>query len=126
MDLYVWPGDFGLPSWHQPSLAVWAYIKFTGAPCSVHTSSAPILTGAWRISRPGATWDLPVFSAAGRGGSGVLLGAFEQVVQHLERQCRFSTEVALTPKQRAESVAFRNMVEEKLAPATAYISWVIL
>ncbi len=123
MELHVWSGDFGLPSWHQPCLALQAYCKFTGAPVVVRPGDAPMRAGAWAPELlgggRGASGDLPVFVHRGER-----LVDFEQVVSHLEKQCRFSTDAALTARQRAEGVAFRKMVEEKLGPALAFLYWV--
>ncbi len=117
MELQVWSGDFGLPTWHPGCLALWSYCRFTGAPVTVRATDAPLLSGAWRLGG-----DLPAFSHPQR--LDLPLGDFESLVSHLERECRFSTEAALTPRQRAEGVAFRRMVEERLAPASAFVAWV--
>ncbi len=109
MELHSWSGDFGLPTWHQKCLAMQTYAKFTGAPVTIVPSDNPFWT---------PDGDLPVFLHQGQ-----TITEFSAMVSYLETVCRFSTDVALSPRQRAEATAFKKMLEQQLEPALALHFW---
>jgi len=110
MELHSWSSSFGLASWHRECLAIQTYCKFVGAPITVHDRNNPIGT------RDG---DLPHFTH----GKSVTLSSFDEVVDHL-RTVNFDADYSLTPKERAECMAFKRLLLEKFAPAADFYFWV--
>jgi len=110
MELHSWTSSFGLASWHRECLAIQTYCKFVGAPITVHDGNNPIGT------RDG---DLPHFTH----GKKVTLHTFDEVVDHL-RTVNFDADYSLTPKERAECMAFKRLLVEKFAPAVDFYFWV--
>ena len=107
MELVTWSPDFGLPSWHPPSLAMRAYAKFTGAPLNVQHSDNPLFAA------------VPLFRHRD-----VATSDFDAFVRHLADECRISADAGLSPRLRSDAVAFKRLVEATLRPAFAFAAWV--
>ncbi|XP_028911842.1 metaxin-1 isoform X2 [Ornithorhynchus anatinus] len=102
MELYCWPGGWGLPSVDLDSLAVLTYARFTGAPLKVHKIANP-----WRS--PSGT--LPALKT---GDSGVISRP-HGIITHLRRQ-KYNADYDLSARQGADTLAFVSLLEEKLLP----------
>ncbi|XP_028911844.1 metaxin-1 isoform X3 [Ornithorhynchus anatinus] len=106
MELYCWPGGWGLPSVDLDSLAVLTYARFTGAPLKVHKIANP-----WRS--PSGT--LPALKT---GDSGVISRP-HGIITHLRRQ-KYNADYDLSARQGADTLAFVSLLEEKLLPVLLY------
>ncbi|XP_077514298.1 metaxin-1 isoform X2 [Amblyomma americanum] len=100
MELYVWKGDWGLPSIDTACLEIMAYAKFSGAPLKIR-----------EIRRP---WfgSLPVM----RHGPQTKLTKFRDVIAYLRRQ-NYSADVQMTSQQSSDATAYAAMLNHKLKPA---------
>ncbi|XP_049586154.1 metaxin-1 isoform X6 [Syngnathus scovelli] len=109
-ELFVWEGDWGLPSVNSDCLVVLAYAQFSGAPLKVHKLSNP-----WRC--PGGT--IPALRTAHKEA----LWRPSDIIVHLQKQ-KYNADFDLSPKEAADSLAFVALVQEKLSPAVLYALWV--
>ncbi|XP_028911841.1 metaxin-1 isoform X1 [Ornithorhynchus anatinus] len=109
MELYCWPGGWGLPSVDLDSLAVLTYARFTGAPLKVHKIANP-----WRS--PSGT--LPALKT---GDSGVISRP-HGIITHLRRQ-KYNADYDLSARQGADTLAFVSLLEEKLLPVLLHTFW---
>ncbi|XP_048583753.1 metaxin-1 [Nematostella vectensis] len=109
LELFSWPGDFGLPSVDIPCLAVLSYAKFAGCPLKVNRSNK-----FWKSP----TWEFPVM----KSGEEMLTSPYK-IMDHL-RQKNFNADYQLTAKQGADTLAFIALIEDKLLPAMHYTLWV--
>lgn len=109
MELQCWSPDFGLPSWHPPCLALQTYMSFAGCPVSFQAAGNPFWAGQS---------DLPLFKHRQ-----IRHHDFENVRQYLET-CKYSTDYGLSPKDKAELTAYRDLVEHALRPAFQLAIWV--
>lgn len=109
MELEILAPDWGLPATDTNTLKILAYAKFSGAPIQCRPQSNPFWT-------PNGQY--PVFHHAGKK-----LTEFHDIFDHL-RECQFSADYNLTPKQLAEVSAFEQLITEKLAPGLSYLFWV--
>lgn len=107
MEVYIWKGDWGLPSIDTACLEVMAYAKFSGAPLKTREVRRP-----WFGS-------LPVM----RHGPETKLTKFQDVVAYLRKQ-NYSADVQLTPQQASDAKAYIAMLRQKLKPALLYQWWV--
>lgn len=107
MEVYIWKGDWGLPSIDTACLEVLAYAKFSGAPVKTREVRRP-----WFGS-------LPVM----RHGPETKLTKFQDVVAYLRKQ-NYSADVKLTPQQASDAKAYIAMLRQKLKPALLYQWWV--
>ncbi|KAL1420889.1 hypothetical protein MTO96_004266 [Rhipicephalus appendiculatus] len=103
MEVYIWKGDWGLPSIDTACLEVLAYAKFSGAPVKTREVRRP-----WFGS-------LPVM----RHGPETKLTKFQDVVAYLRKQ-NYSADVKLTPQQASDAKAYIAMLRQKLKPALLY------
>ncbi|KAJ0000641.1 hypothetical protein NQD34_012483 [Periophthalmus magnuspinnatus] len=108
--LFVWEGDFGLPSVSTDCLTVLAYAQFAGAPLKVHKISNP-----WRSP----SGSLPALKT----NQNETLTRPSDIIIHLRKQ-KFNADYDLSAKEGADSLAFISLIEEKLLPALIYWSWV--
>lgn len=109
MELYIWKGDWGLPSIDTACLEVMAYAKFSGAPLKTREVRRP-----WS-----GTGSLPVM----RHGPQTKLTRFQDVVAYLRKQ-NYSADVQMTPQQASDATAYAAMLRYKLKPALMYQWWV--
>lgn len=107
MELYIWKGDWGLPSIDTACLEVMAYAKFSGAPLKTREVRRP-----WSGS-------LPVM----RHGPQTKLTRFQDVVAYLRKQ-NYSADVQMTAQQASDATAYACMLRHKLKPALMYQWWV--
>ncbi|XP_075536738.1 metaxin-1 [Dermacentor variabilis] len=107
MEVYIWKGDWGLPSIDTACLEVMAYAKFSGAPLKTREVRRP-----WFGS-------LPVM----RHGPETKLTKFQDVVAYLRKQ-NYSADVQMTPQQASDAKAYIAMLRQKLKPALLYQWWV--
>lgn len=107
MEVYIWKGDWGLPSIDTACLEVLAYAKFSGAPLKTREVRRP-----WFGS-------LPVM----RHGPETKLTKFQDIVAYLRKQ-NYSADVQLTPQQASDAKAYIAMLRQKLKPALLYQWWV--
>ncbi len=84
------------------------YAKFSGAPLLVHESGNPFWT---------PQSDLPVVRQQNQD-----ISTFPAFVSHL-REHNYSADYNLTAKQKAEIIAFTQLMEERLYPALLYVFW---
>lgn len=108
LQLDIWKGDWGLPSSDISCLQVLAYAKMCKVPLKIRATNDP-------YNSPNG--QLPVL----RSGS-TTLGNVSEILQFLEAR-RDRAERTLSPKERADAMAYRIMLEEKVQPALQYIWW---
>jgi metaxin len=150
MEFHSWSPAYGLPSMHPGCLAIHTYCKFLGVPVAVHENNNPLGTRSgdlpWfttgggqqaKRDRRGAPKAEAEYNTARKadedsngGGSDDsslavhgALDTFEEVVQYLKSE-HFSTDYSLSAKERSECVAFKKLLEDKLAPAYEFVFWV--
>eukprot|EP00062_Callorhinchus_milii_P027969 gi/632991933/ref/XP_007884847.1/ PREDICTED: metaxin-1-like [Callorhinchus milii] len=109
MELFIWRGDWGLPSVHTDSLTALAYARFAGAPLKVHKLSNP-----WRS--PSGT--LPALKTE----QGLCLQPL-QMLEYFKKQ-GYNADYRLSVKESADTLAFISLINEKLLPALIYTFWV--
>ncbi|KAM9688165.1 metaxin-1 [Trichechus inunguis] len=110
MELFCWSGGWGLPSVDLDSLTVLTYARFTGAPLKVHKISNP-----WRS--PSGT--LPAL----RTSHGEVISTPHKIITHLQKE-KYNADYDLSARQRADTLAFMSLVEEKLLPVVIHTFWV--
>uniref|UniRef100_A0A914HSS2 Metaxin n=1 Tax=Globodera rostochiensis TaxID=31243 RepID=A0A914HSS2_GLORO len=111
MNLYVWPGEFGLPSVDIECLQFMAATKFCAAPITFHLSTQP-----WTSPKG----DLPYFDNNGE----------EQIIDFTEfveflRNSRQDVVLDndLVPSQLCEFEAYTFLLKQKLMPALNQLFW---
>ncbi|XKL63990.1 hypothetical protein PGB90_006354 [Kerria lacca] len=109
MEVYVWSGDWGLPSIEFNCLQLMTLIKISGVQAEIKKVNNP-------FGSP--TGNFPVFKHCKRK-----LTKFQDVLTYLKDR-NYCPDLNLTSKQLAESFAYRNMIEEKLYTALRYIWWI--
>lgn len=114
LHLDVWQGDWGLPSIEQNCLAALAYCKFSSVPIKVTKSNNP-----WKSP----TGCLPVLRYQNEDETKGAASKITDIISYL-RNRSFGTDFDLTSKQSADFIAFRSLIEEKLAPALLHLWWV--
>ncbi|XP_007946805.1 metaxin-1 [Orycteropus afer afer] len=110
MELFCWSGGWGLPSVDLDSLTVLTYARFTGAPLKVHK-----ITNPWRS--PSGT--LPAL----RTSHGEVISMPHKIITHLQKE-KYNADYDLSARQRADTLAFMSLVEEKLLPVLIHTFWV--
>ncbi|KAM6218605.1 metaxin-1 [Rhynchocyon petersi] len=110
MELFCWSGGWGLPSVDPDSLTVLTYARFTGAPLKVHK-----ITNPWRS--PSGT--LPAL----RTSHGEVILMPHKIITHLQKE-KYNADYDLSARQRADTLAFMSLVEEKLLPVLIHTFWV--
>ena len=140
MELDTWSPDWGLPSVDPECIKILAFAKFSGAPISQKSTNNPFWT---------PKGDLPVLRHDGLVLTDFNSTARQVVVHHLGveyyrlqtaiavcrhllmlvltrhlRDCNYSADYNLTPKQLAEANAFIQLMDEKLSPGLKYLMWV--
>lgn len=109
MELYIWGGDWGLPSVDLDCLQVMAYAKFSGVPLQTTVTNNPFWT---------SNGSLPVF----KHGTQVLSN-FCEITAYLRKK-NFSADFGLTPKQCAEIVAYTQLLKDQLYLGLQYVWWI--
>ncbi|XP_077382009.1 metaxin-1a [Festucalex cinctus] len=109
-ELFVWEGDWGLPSVNSDCLVVLAYAQFSGAPLKVHKVCNP-----WRA--PGGV--IPALRTAHKEA----LWRPSDIIIHLRKQ-KYNADFDLSAKEAADGLAFVALVQQKLVPAVVYALWV--
>ncbi|XP_077454636.1 metaxin-1-like [Stigmatopora argus] len=109
-ELFVWEGDWGLPSVNSDCLMLLAYAQFSGAPLKVHKVCNP-----WRS--PGGS--LPAMRTADKEA----LCRPSDIIIHLRKQ-KYNADFDLSADEAADSLAFVALVQQKLTPAAIYAEWV--
>ncbi|XP_077431220.1 metaxin-1a [Vanacampus margaritifer] len=109
-ELFVWEGDWGLPSVNSDCLVVLAYAQFSGAPLKVHKVCNP-----WRC--PGGA--VPALRTAHKEA----LWRPSDIIIHLRKQ-KYNADFDLSAKEAADGLAFVALVQQKLLPAVLYALWV--
>ncbi|XP_075418809.1 metaxin-1 isoform X2 [Tenrec ecaudatus] len=109
-ELFCWAGGWGLPSVDLDSLTVLTYARFTGAPLKVHK-----ITNPWRS--PSGT--LPAL----RTTHGEIITTPHKIITHLQKQ-KYNADYDLSARQRADTLAFMSLLEEKLLPVLIHTFWV--
>ncbi|XP_061551438.1 metaxin-1-like isoform X2 [Phycodurus eques] len=109
-ELFVWEGDWGLPSVNSDCLVVLAYARFSGAPLKVRKVCNP-----WRS--PGGS--IPALKTAHKEA----LWRPSDIIIHLRKQ-KYNADFDLSAKEAADSLAFVALVQQKLTPAVIYALWV--
>ncbi|XP_057689293.1 metaxin-1a [Corythoichthys intestinalis] len=109
-ELFVWEGDWGLPSVNSDCLMLLAYAQFSGAPLKVRKVCNP-----WRS--PGGS--LPAMRTADKEA----LLQPSDIIIHLRKQ-KYNADYDLSADEAADSLAFVALVQQKLTPAVIYALWV--
>ncbi|XP_051921634.1 metaxin-1a [Hippocampus zosterae] len=109
-ELFVWEGDWGLPSVNSDCLVLLAYAQFSGAPLKVHKVCNP-----WRC--PGGA--IPALRTAHKEA----LWRPSDIIIHLRKQ-KYNADFDLSAKEAADSLAFIALIQQKLTPAVLYALWV--
>ncbi|XP_061699669.1 metaxin-1-like [Syngnathoides biaculeatus] len=109
-ELFVWEGDWGLPSVNSDCLVVLAYAQFSGAPLKVRKVCNP-----WRS--PGGS--IPALKTAHKEA----LWQPSDIIIHLRKQ-KYNADLDLSAKEAADGLAFVALVQQKLTPAVIYALWV--
>ncbi|XP_006861790.1 PREDICTED: metaxin-1 [Chrysochloris asiatica] len=110
MELFCWSGAWGLPSVDLDSLTVLTYARFTGAPLKVHK-----ITNPWRS--PSGT--LPAL----RTSHGEVISMPHKIITHLQKE-KYNANYDLSALQRADTLAFMSLMEEKLLPVLIHTFWI--
>ncbi|KAK7602088.1 hypothetical protein V9T40_009529 [Parthenolecanium corni] len=108
MELEIWSGEWGLPSIDCQCLQVLTLLKISGAVFEVNKTNNPLFT----------TEGLPALKHEKRN-----LHNFHHILTYLNEK-NYVPDPNLNAKELAESLAYRNMVEQKLFPALRYVWWV--
>ncbi|KAJ3182277.1 metaxin 1 [Gaertneriomyces sp. JEL0708] len=110
MELFAWgPAWKGLPSFDPFCLSVEAYLQFSGVEWVVHECDNP------RVSPTG---ELPMLCNL---SSEPIVGA-THIMRHLSRQGH-DLDGHLSPRQKAQSIAYTSLIEDKLYDALLYSWW---
>lgn len=109
MELYIWRGDWGLPSVDLHCLEIMAYAKFSGVPLQTCVTNNPFWTPNGR---------LPVF----KHGKQILSG-FPEISAYLRRK-NFNADFGLSHKQCSEVLAYTQLLRGQLYFALQYVWWV--
>lgn len=107
--LYVYDGDYGLPSFNVECTKVLLYAAMVKVPVQIKTlnniKSCAFYTGPCFVHK------------------NLSFGAFGDIVPYLST-LNYSLDVQLNPKQRSEALALSNMVQAKLRGAVEFAFWV--
>lgn len=109
MEIKAWGPENTLPSVDCCCLQAMSYSRMCGAPVKFIQCNNP-----W--ASPSGSF--PVFNH----GPKVSLTKFEDIKNHLSRQ-NFDTDVELTVNEKADIIAYKALLKDKLAPALLYVLW---
>ncbi|KAL0131164.1 hypothetical protein PUN28_002613 [Cardiocondyla obscurior] len=109
LQLYVWKGDWGLPSVDIECLQVLAYAKFSEIPLKVNPASNLFTTPNGRL--PLLKADLHT------------LDTVKDILPYF-RANHYNSDYTLSDKQCADVLAYDSLLKEKLYPAFQFIWWI--
>ncbi|XP_043236868.1 metaxin-1-like [Amphibalanus amphitrite] len=109
MNLEIWPGDWGLPSIDSNCLEVLTYLKMCGAEAELTAANNPLRSPSGHF---------PVLRH-----EQAVIGSLNDIILHLKRQ-NYNPDYALSARQCADSLAFTNLLRDRLEPALWLCWWV--
>lgn len=107
--LYVYDGDYGLPSMNVDCIKSLLYTSIAKVPVQIKTLSNIKLC---------IFYSAPCFIH-----KNVSFKSFNDIVLYL-KTLNYNLDVNLSPKQRSEALAITNLVQSKLRAAVEYVFWV--
>ena len=108
MELSIWRGEWGLGSVSVECLEALVYAKITQAVQKIHVRK-------YVFSSDMAPW----LWASSSGKTAVGAPA---IISYLKSE-KLDADINLTQKERADILAYKNMIQYKMAPALTYAMW---